>query len=82
MHHYDTAIKDVGGLVGDSFCSSNCKCQAPEGFTNLQSHKYRDSKEANLKSETGSKPLNIDNIKGAKAIHECKAYWDEQSSYT
>ena len=50
MKNYDTAIKEIGGL-GTSFCSANCKCQAPEGFTNLQLNKYRDTKEATKDKE-------------------------------
>lgn len=81
MKNYDQAIRDVGG-VGSSFCSSNCKCKAPEGFTNLQLNKYRSTKEASLTNEVNGKPLSIDNTDGAKAIHECKTYWDDQTSYT
>ena len=80
MHNYDTAIRQVGG-VGTSFCSSNCKCQVPEGFTNLR-NKYRSTKEATKDNEVDGSLLSIDNTNGAKAIHECKQYWDEQSSYT
>lgn len=70
MKNYDTAIKEIGGL-GTSFCSANCKCQAPEGFTNLQLNKYRDTKEATKDKEVLKNPLYIDNTNGAKVIHDC-----------
>lgn len=82
MKNYDTAIRKAGG-TGNSFCSSNCKCQAPNGFTNLQFHKYRNTKEASKDNEViTTNKLYIDNTDGAKAIHECKTYWDDQNSYT
>lgn len=80
MHNYDTAIKEVGGL-GNSFCSLNCKCQVPEGFK-YQRNNYKNTKEATKDDGVNKNNLFIDNTNGKKAIHECKEYWDEQSSYT
>lgn len=70
MKNYDTAIREIGGL-GNSFCSANCNCQAPEGFTNLQLNKYRNTKEATKDEEVMKNKLYIDNTNGAKVIHDC-----------
>lgn len=80
LKNYDQAIRIVGG-TGNSFCSSKCKCQVPEGFSNLL-NKYRNTKEASKTGEVNGNLLSIDNTNGAKAIHECKAYWDDQTPYT
>lgn len=69
MKNYDIAIKEVGG-IGTSFCSTSCKCQVPEGFTNVK-NKYKNTKEATKDNGVDGNVLSIDNTNGAKAIHEC-----------